>query len=612
MLLIPIILPFLAYADKDPCDIISYETIVAVKGKSIITTFRIILQINSREGEEAAAFSFPFSRSDKITSLTGWVQDVNGKIIRRLEKNDIQERSRFTENSFYSDQKVKSFSLTYPEYPHQIIVECITKKTEALYLALWSPAYSPEAITKSAILTAIFPLQYPVNIFQNRMDPPVIDTLDENIRYCWRGKNLNPLRPEYWAPSPSSMLPEVRIVPVDFELEINGSFRNWAAFGSFLDSINHDRCILPMQDVAWINSLREKTHDTLEQIRAIYHYIQDQTRYLSVSILNSGIIPATATSVSQKKYGDCKGLAIYAKALLGYAGISAYYTLVFGDVHPEKILSDFPSQQFNHAILCIPFNKKDTLWMDCTNSFEPLGYTGTFIQGRPALVVNGNQSTLCNIPELNEILVQVTRSFSYFPKDNGNIRLTLNGKYRGPLFEDIIVAKRVQNLNENKDFAKKLIPFERFNLDRYDFTYNARDSFSAGFTATFELQENCRRMEDLIVLPIPALHFPQLEKVSQRRLPIQIDFPIHNIDTLVIPINLGFQPKLLPVFNRKSLAGMYRFESRVMENQLICIREFLLKRGTYPLADYAEVFDWISAIRAYERQTNIILTKNHD
>ena len=107
--------------------------------------------------------------------------------------------------------------------------------------------------------------------------------------------------------------------------------------------------------------------------------------------------PFEASLVDQYGYGDCKALSNYTKSLLESLNIEARYTLVKAGEDEPNIISDFPSRQFNHVILCVP-NQGDTLWLECTSQTNPFGYTGTFTSDRDVLVVTDGGGKIVHTP----------------------------------------------------------------------------------------------------------------------------------------------------------------------------------------------------------------------
>ena len=51
------------------------------------------------------------------------------------------------------------------------------------------------------------------------------------------------------------------------------------------------------------------------------------------------------------------------RSLLQVIGVESYYTLVMAGENAPSIINNFPSPQFNHAILCVPVDK-DTIWLE--------------------------------------------------------------------------------------------------------------------------------------------------------------------------------------------------------------------------------------------------------
>mgnify|MGYP001126063175 FL=1 len=97
-------------------------------------------------------------------------------------------------------------------------------------------------------------------------------------------------------------------------------------------------------------------------------------RYISVQIGIGGWKPISAEEVDENKYGDCKGLTNYTKALLRTVGIESNYCVVSAGSEIKDISEDFPSMQGNHVILNIPQEGKSDLWLECTSQDTPFNF----------------------------------------------------------------------------------------------------------------------------------------------------------------------------------------------------------------------------------------------
>ena len=64
--------------------------------------------------------------------------------------------------------------------------------------------------------------------------------------------------------------------------------------------------------------------------------------------------------------------------MLKAVGINSYYTLIRAGEDETDIQVDFPSNQFNHVVLCVPHGQRHLLWLECTSQTVSLGLFGQF------------------------------------------------------------------------------------------------------------------------------------------------------------------------------------------------------------------------------------------
>ena len=610
IILLTLVSSVMSGKDHD-CVVISNKVDISIRHQKRFERTEMLIQINSKEGEKAAEFKLYYSPGLKLTKLTAWIQDTAGQVIRKLEKKQIRVKSAFFHSTFYSDYMVKSFDLKYNHFPYQVHVEYYYETCEFLHIADWSPIDDPEVPTLKATLTVEIPIGYPVNILQQKITSPGIDTIDKIIRYTWRGEYIHLIKQETWRPPDDDLCPFVLIVPEQFEYGIKGSFASWQTYGDYIDGLMQDQGILPASEINTVKLLTSGIADTLTMIRKLFHYLQDNTRYIAVAVDIGGMKPYPASYVAQNKFGDCKALSLYMKSLLEVIGVPSFFTLVYGGDQPNAIHSDFPAQRFNHAILCLPY-KSDTLWLDCTSKEYPLGYTSSFIQGRPALVVSKGKSKLVNIPFLNSEEVACTHTFHYTALDNESVEVSVHSIYKGPEFEKIAYYCAFGDKEQQRELAKDLLPFSNYELVNYTFTRKSTDAVSIAFDARLKVEGVLKTMEDRIIFTLPAVDIPTFEKIKSREYPVFSPYPTLNYDTIIIAIPAGMAVKLFPATELSCEMGTYKVSSSLDHNNMVIKRNVLIRRGKFGLDLYPDFYNWTVAIRSFERQNKNLFSPIHE
>ena len=99
-------------------------------------------------------------------------------------------------------------------------------------------------------------------------------------------------------------MPSVTIIPVEYNYAISGSFKDWISYGNWQFDLLQGLNELPDIEKSKILTLIKDIKDEKEKMKILYHYLQDETRYINITIETGGLKPYSATYVSTNKYGD--------------------------------------------------------------------------------------------------------------------------------------------------------------------------------------------------------------------------------------------------------------------------------------------------------------------
>lgn len=136
-----------------------------------------------------------------------------------------------------------------------------------------------------------------------------------------------------------------------------------------------------------------------EKICKLLSWVQNNIRYIAFEDGMAAFKPDEAQEVIRKKYGDCKGMANLTKELLTAQGFDARLTWV-GTSHIAYDYST-PSLIVDNHMICTLYYKGKTYFLDPTVDYLLPGELPHTIQGRQALVEDGDKYILERIPELS-------------------------------------------------------------------------------------------------------------------------------------------------------------------------------------------------------------------
>ena len=102
---------------------------------------------------------------------------------------------------------------------------------------------------------------------------------------------MSPLETEAWCPPALELVPRVMVIPEDFKYSINGKLDSWESYGNWQYNVNRDLDILPDYEKRKVDELTKGLEDPRQIIKTLYYYLQDNTRYINVSIDVGGLRP---------------------------------------------------------------------------------------------------------------------------------------------------------------------------------------------------------------------------------------------------------------------------------------------------------------------------------
>ncbi len=213
--------------------------------------------------------------------------------------------------------------------------------------------------------------------------------------YNWELKNSNEYKYEENVPSYKKVLPH--IIPIIKSYNHNGETINllndvsdlYSWYYSLVKDVNSQESSKELID--FVEKITADKKTDLEKVKAIYYWTQQNIKYVAFEYALGGFIPREANDVFQKKYGDCKDNSSVLNEMLKIAGLKGNLTWIGTRSIPYKYTEVPTPVVDNHMILS--YQEADsTYFLDATGRYVPFGFPTSFIQGKEALIEDGNNS----------------------------------------------------------------------------------------------------------------------------------------------------------------------------------------------------------------------------
>lgn len=349
------------------------------------------IQVNSRHGADAALFSVYTDSFKSLSSFSGRIE-AGGKTLRKVKMSDLT--TVLVAEGTASDAFVSVYEPTGP-YPFTFEFEYeLTYRKGFVSFPVFMPVTSAEV----PVVSASYRLSVPTgtSVQYSASASPEVESSGSSDHYIWEVKDFGGFVSESMMPDIREYIPYVYSGPVSFEYSgTQGSQESWKESGLWLYSLQKDTRAVPEELKTKIQGLVAGLDDDREKIRAIYDFLRENTRYVSIQLGIGGLKPFPVETVYKTGFGDCKALSSYMQALLSVAGISSDYFIV--DTRDADLVRDFYSVgQMDHAMLCVPMGA-DSLWIECTNPRYPLGYRHDAVAGHQVVLVKEDGGELVRV-----------------------------------------------------------------------------------------------------------------------------------------------------------------------------------------------------------------------
>jgi len=373
-----------------------------------------------------------------------------------------------------------------------------------------------------------------------------------NYVYTWTTKNTKKFEIESNAPNYKTILPH--IIPIITSYQQNGKTKKlldgveglYSWYYSLVENINKEET-----DPALITLVEELTkgkESDIEKVKAIYYWTQQNIKYIAFEYALGGFIPREANEVFQKKYGDCKDNSSILYKMLEIAGLQGNLTWI-GTRKIPYTYEEVPTPAVDNHMILTYENKNNTYYLDATGRYIQIEYPSSFIQGKEALIANGNNFKVKKIPVVPAHLNKVVDT-TYIQISNrdiiGTSNSTFSGYIKNNLFYNLENTRKEADVKElyNKRFLKGSNKFlVKSFKEENKFSYDK--DFSVSYN--FSIQDYVQNIgSEIFINPHFNKIVSSVKTKEDRKYGIEFDYKRQFSYTNIIEIPDGYEVSYLP------------------------------------------------------------------
>lgn len=591
--------------------VLRYEELhVTIKGiNKCVSKHKYAITILREAGDGFAGYTNYYDQLKSLSSIDGRLYDASGKMIRSVKKKDIADKSSGTDDGLANDNRYKIHNFYYRQYPYTVEYEEEEEYDGVFFLPSWSPVAGEKyGVVQSRFIVDV-PAGYELRYKQlNTRSDVVTSGNDKTKTFTWELKGYAPV--EYEPYQAFNIFPTVYIAPTDFQIgDYKGNMATWQNLGKFIVQLNNGRDVLPDNVKQDVHRIADGVTGSRAKAKALYDYLQKNTRYISIQLGIGGWQPFDAKYVGTKKYGDCKALSNYMYSLLKEAGVKSNYVLIKAGAGRRGLWEDFPSPYFNHAVLCVP-DGKDTLWLECTNQTVSAGYMGDFTGGRKALMIDEDGGHVVSTPFYSSKDNSQLRKIDASVDAEGNLSAVVFTRFSGTqqdLQHELINGASKEQRDK---YLNSTLRLPTYKVSKSNYTEIKKEVPEVDETLELDAP-NYASVSGKRIFVEPNLFNKIGSKLTDdkpRKYDIRISDSFLDVDTAIIKVPSGYKVEAAPKdVSIESKFGKYSISFKFNDNSITVIRVHEEKQAIFPPADYADFMKYHNDMYKADRSRMVLV-----
>lgn len=571
--------------------------------KSALKSVTYAVTILNENGLQLSYFMEHYNKQSSVRSIKGAIYDRDGKLVKKINHSDIIDHSAISGASVFEDNRIKLIDPAHKIYPFTVEYSFEISYSEMIDYPDWYILPDYNVSVERSSYTALVPEGFEFRYHASHLEAAFSESVTKGVRsFTWSVESMPAMLKESFTRPLMEVIPVLFTAPAKFSMDgYDGDASSWESFGKWIYDLGLGRNVLKPGRVDHLNELIADARSETEKVKILYEYMQDRTRYVSIQVGIGSWQPFEAGKVDEICYGDCKALSNYMKSMLEAIGIPSYYTLVRAGESAARIITDFPSNQFNHVILCVPVDG-DTVWLECTNQRIPFGYLGSFTDDRVVLLVTQAGGVLSRTREYDREDNYFSRKAKVVLDEEGMGAAEVLTRYSGIFYDDISSILYLDDVDKKKAIIQR-IRIPSFQLQSHGHQEDRSMVPCIQESLGLTLPHYCTIMGDRFLLPLnmETRHITLEGSHFERKSEIEIRREVLYSDTVIYTIPSGFRVDNMPESNELVTEfATYRYEVSAEGEQVRYVRRLQWNKGIYPPEKFRSFREFLEKLEKYD------------
>lgn len=309
---------------------------------------------------------------------------------RKIPVDYIETKRAFDNGIFYSDQESKTF--TFPAVTQGAITNLNYKEiiTDPHFMGLFR--FGTFVPTKSAQISVEFPKNVNIGYINFHTEDINVEFKQESTKnsniWTWTANNTQSYQGEDDSEEPLYYTPHIIVYVKNYDYK----GKNYNVLNDVNDLYKWYVSLVDQMDATDLNQVYQIAENVTkgltnnrDKAEAIFSWVQNNINYVAFEDGLGGFIPRSASSVCEKRYGDCKDMANLLFEMLNHVGVEAYRTWIGTRNRPYSYL-EVPTPMVDNHMITTAMIDGETIFLDATDSNVPFGMPSAFTQTKEALV----------------------------------------------------------------------------------------------------------------------------------------------------------------------------------------------------------------------------------